>query len=85
MKPHRQSLSPTERTILESLTAIRIRNGLTVREVARRMHCTSPSISQLELGHRRGRTVTLERLLRYAAAIGAEIHVYTPIPSGLEP
>jgi hypothetical protein len=43
------------------------------------MNVTSGAISQLELAYRRGRTVTLDRLLRYAEVIGAEIHVVTPI------
>lgn len=73
-------MSPTERDILGALIAIRHRNGLSTGEVARRMHVTSPAVSQLELCHRRGRSVTLERLLRYAAAIGAEIHIATRPP-----
>lgn len=72
----RRKLSPpTEPDILGTLVEIRRDQGLTTKEVARRMNVTSPCISQIELGHRRKQTITLERLLRYANAIGAEIHV----------
>lgn len=72
----RRKLSPpSELDILGTLVEIRRDKGISTREVARRMRVTSPAVSQLELGHRRGHSITLERLLRYANAIGAEIHV----------
>lgn len=68
-----------EQAIIAELVKIRKARGLKVRHVAHRMGCTQGGISMLETSARRGHSITLERLLRYAAAIGAEIHI---IPTG---
>lgn len=68
-----------EQAIIADLVAIRKRSGLKAHHVARRMGVTRGAVSMLETSARRGHSITLERLLRYAAAIGAEIHI-APAP-----
>lgn len=64
-----------ELAILAQLVDIRRRSGLKVRDVARRMQCTPGAVSLLETSARRGHSVTLERLLRYAQVVGADIRI----------
>jgi transcriptional regulator with XRE-family HTH domain len=72
-----------EQAILAQLVDIRRARGLKIRDVARHMNVTGGAISALETSARRGHSITLDRLLRYADAIGAEIHI-TPAISSLQ-
>jgi transcriptional regulator with XRE-family HTH domain len=71
-----------ELEIIDQLVAIRKQRGLNPQHVARRMQCSKGNVSMFETSARRGHSVTLERLLRYADVIGAEIHI-TPAISDL--
>jgi transcriptional regulator with XRE-family HTH domain len=64
-----------EQAIVAELVDIRRDLGLKARDVARRLHLTPGAVSAFETSAKRGHSVTLERLLRYADAIGAEIHI----------
>lgn len=71
-----------EQAILSQLVDIRKGRGFKVCDVARRMKLTAGAVSALESSARRRHSITLERLLRYADVIGAEIHI-TPAISSL--
>ena len=58
--------------IMAALTRMRVRHGLTQREVAEAAEVTQAHVSQIENGHQ---TPRLETLLRYADAVGAELAV----------
>jgi DNA-binding phage protein len=59
--------------VVEALTALRRAKGLTVTEVARRAGMHKPNVTRLEsVTHV---NPTLDTLLRYAEAIGAEIRI----------
>jgi transcriptional regulator with XRE-family HTH domain len=64
-----------EQDIMRQLVTIRRQSGLRNRDIARRMNVTGGAISALETSAKRGHSVTLERLLRYADAIGAQIRI----------
>jgi transcriptional regulator with XRE-family HTH domain len=64
-----------EINFMDQLTAIRRGRGLTGGDVAAAMGCSQSAVVQIETSARRGHTITLERLLRYAEAVGAEIRV----------
>jgi transcriptional regulator with XRE-family HTH domain len=64
-----------EINLMDQLIAIRRHRGLTGCDVAAAMDCSQPAIAQIETSARRGHTITLERLLRYAGAVGAEIRI----------
>lgn len=75
----RRPAKRTEIEILNRLVTLRRGQRLTGGAVAKRMGCSSSAVSQFESSAQRGHSVTLERLIRYASAIGAEIHI---IPTG---
>ena len=54
------------------LRQARERAGLTQRELARRLGCTQPAISQAEAGHANLSVVTLQR---FADALGCDIEL----------
>lgn len=58
--------------IMAALTRMRVRHGLTQRDVADSAGVTKEHVSQIENGTR---TPRLETLLRYADAVGAEIAI----------
>jgi transcriptional regulator with XRE-family HTH domain len=60
---------------MDQLTRIRRSSGLTGGDVAAVMGCSQSAVVQIETSARRGHTITLERLLRYAQAVGAEIRI----------
>lgn len=64
-----------QRVLIAELVAIRKARGLTARMVGRRLHVSPTSVSLFENSVRNGRSPTLRRIVRYAEAIGAEIHV----------
>ena len=61
---------PSEREIVSQLVAIRKARGLTAQEVADFAGLSRPAVSILENGHR---GPLLDTVLRYAAAVGAEL------------
>jgi transcriptional regulator with XRE-family HTH domain len=64
-----------EINFMDQLTTIRRRSGLTGCDVAAAMGCSQAAVAQIESSARRGHTITLDRLLRYAGAVGAEIRI----------
>lgn len=64
------------RWLVAALKEVRLANGLSQSEVARRMGTTQPVISDLERG---GRDSTIKYLQDYARACGAQLRV------GIEP
>jgi transcriptional regulator with XRE-family HTH domain len=66
--------------LLAELVEIRKSRGLTLKDVAHRIQITPSAICLFERSHRYRRSPNLSTLVRYAAAIGAEIHA-TPIPA----
>jgi transcriptional regulator with XRE-family HTH domain len=64
-----------EINLMDQLKAIRRDRGLTGNDVAAAMGCSQAAIAMIETSARRGHTITLERLLRYAGAVGAEIRI----------
>lgn len=65
--------------LMDQLKAIRYGHGLTGNDVAAAMDCSQAAVAMIETSARRGHSITLDRLLRYAGAIGAEIRI---IPTG---
>lgn len=57
----------TQRPKMTGLRAIRIARGLTQKDVARMVGCTTPFIAELELGRKGASVETLQRL---ATALG---------------
>lgn len=75
-----KSRTDPELALIDQLVEIRKQRGLKAHHVARRMGCSRAGVSMLETSARRGHSITIERLLRYANAIGAEIHVAVQPP-----
>jgi len=65
--------------VLAELVEIRKSRGLTLKDVARRIQITPAAICLFERSHQYRRNPNLSTLVRYAEAIGAEIHA-TPTP-----
>lgn len=65
--------------VLAELVEIRKSRGPSLKDVARLIQITPAAICLFERSHRYRRNPNLSTLVRYAAAIGAEIHA-TPIP-----
>lgn len=65
--------------VLAELVSIRKSRGLTLKDVATLIQITPAAICLFEHSHRYRRNPNLSTLVRYADAIGAEIHA-TPIP-----
>ena len=60
----------TATELVEVLTRMRVRAGLTQQDVADEMGVTGAQVSQMENGKR---TPRLDTLLRYAEAVGGEL------------
>jgi transcriptional regulator with XRE-family HTH domain len=60
--------------LLQELVMIRWRNGLTQQDVADQTGMPRSAVARLENSSRLRRAPNLDTLLRYAHAIGAEIH-----------
>jgi transcriptional regulator with XRE-family HTH domain len=58
--------------VVHQIAAVRVRNGLTQTQVARRMRVSASGISAIERGYR---SPNLSTLLRYASACGATITI----------
>lgn len=59
--------------LLNDLATLRCKAGLTLQQVAERMGTNSSAISRFENSARYQRTPTLDTLLRYTKAIGADL------------
>jgi transcriptional regulator with XRE-family HTH domain len=66
-------MKPAERLLAE-LVAIRKSRGYSLSDVACRIQITPAAICLFERSHRYRRNPNLSTLVRYAAAVGAEIH-----------
>lgn len=66
-------MSPAERLLAE-LVDIRKSRGYTLSDVARRIQISPAAICLFERSHRYRRNPNLSTIVRYAAAVGAEIH-----------
>jgi transcriptional regulator with XRE-family HTH domain len=63
--------------LLSELVMIRWRSGLTQQDVADHMGTPRTDVCRFENSAHKGRSPRLSTLMRYAAAVGAEIHATT--------